>query len=200
MLLALEAVICFTPLGQLRFSPTIVATLGAIPIAITGILLGTAAGAAMGAFGGIFSLCVWTFAPPDPLTAFVFTPFYSLGEIHGNGWSIVISVVPRILVGIVASLVYRVISKSLDNKGKSPNAAYVIAGALASLANTFGVLGGMYLFFGKTYVTAFGMTYKAVLLIIGGLILTNGIPEAIACAIVSVAVCIPIKKIMQKTL
>ncbi|MCX6085113.1 MAG: ECF transporter S component, partial [Caldiserica bacterium] len=90
MLLAIEAVVCFTPLGSLPAIGPIVATLAMVPVIITAILLGTGAGAAMGAFAGLFSLLVWTFTPPSPLVAFVFTPFYTLGTTRGNVWSLVI--------------------------------------------------------------------------------------------------------------
>ena len=69
---------------------------------LTGILLGVGAGAAMGFCAGLFSFIVWTFITPGP-TAFVFTPFVSIGDIHGNGWSLAICFIPRILTGVVAS-------------------------------------------------------------------------------------------------
>ncbi|HBT90992.1 MAG TPA: ECF transporter S component, partial [Ruminococcaceae bacterium] len=76
MLLAIEAVVCFTPLGSLPAVGPLVATLGMVPVIITAIVMGTGAGSAMGAFAGLFSFLVWTFTPP-PLSApmaFVFTP------------------------------------------------------------------------------------------------------------------------------
>ena len=48
ILLALEAIVCFTPLGSLPAIGPIVATLSHIPVIITAIVLGTGAGAAMG--------------------------------------------------------------------------------------------------------------------------------------------------------
>ena len=88
ILLALEVIMCFTPLGSIPIGP-MVATLAMIPVILTGILLGVGAGAAMGFFAGLFSFIVWTFISPGP-TAFVFTPFVSIGDIHGNGWSLVL--------------------------------------------------------------------------------------------------------------
>ncbi|MDR1953124.1 MAG: ECF transporter S component [Clostridiales Family XIII bacterium] len=108
VMLAIEAVICFTPLGSVPLAPPlIVATLGMIPVVITAILLGTGAGALMGFFAGLFSFIVWTFMPPSPIMAFVFTPFYSIGSVSGNFWSIVICFVPRVLVGVVTGVLYR---------------------------------------------------------------------------------------------
>lgn len=198
MLLAIEAVVCFTPLGSLPAVGPIVMTLGMIPVALAGILLGIGAGASMGAFAGLFSFCVWTFTPPAPPMAFIFTPVYSFGEMHGSVWSLVICFVPRILVGVLAAACYQVAAKPLAAKGKSVVPAYIIGAALGSLANTFGVLGGIYLFFGRAYAELIGTTYSLVLLVLGGQVLTSGIPEAILCALVAAGVCGPIKKLVEK--
>jgi len=114
MLLAIEAIVCFTPLGSLPIGP-MVATLGMVPVIITAIILGTPAGTAMGFFTGLFSFLVMTFTPPTPV-AFVFTPFYSIGAVHGNFWSLVICFVPRILVGTVTGLCFSLFSRLKWNK------------------------------------------------------------------------------------
>lgn len=194
MLLAIEAVVCFTPLGSLPAIGPIVATLAMVPVIITAILLGTGAGAAMGAFAGLFSLLVWTFTPPNPLVAFVFTPFYSLGTTHGNIWSLVICFVPRILVGVVAGACFHLFMRLKWKSG----VVYGLSGALGSLMNTFGVLGGIYVFFGHSYATVLGKGFNLLLGLIGLTILTSGIPEAIIGGIAAYAVCRPIQSHMQR--
>jgi uncharacterized membrane protein len=193
MLLAIEAVVCFTPLGSLPAVGPIVATLAMVPVIITAILLGTSAGAAMGAFAGLFSLLVWTFAPPSPLVAFVFTPFYTLGTTHGNVWSLVICFVPRILVGVVAGACFHLFTRLKWKSGVS----YGLSGALGSLANTFGVLGGIYVFFGHNYATVLGKGFDVLLGLIGLTILTSGIPEAVIGGVAAYAVCRPIQRHMK---
>lgn len=194
ILLALEVIMCFTPLGSIPLGP-MVATLAMIPVILTGILLGVKAGAAMGFFAGLFSFIVWTFITPGP-TAFVFTPFVSIGDIHGNGWSLVICFVPRILTGIVAALSAKGFAKLFGYKFSV--FTYGLAGVLGSLTNTFLVLGGVYLFFGQNYATAIGIAYEALLGVIGITILTNGIPEAVVAAITSYAIAFPIRKFVMK--
>lgn len=189
VLLAIEAVFCFTPLGSLPALGPIVATLMMIPVMITAISLGTAAGTLMGGFAGLFSFCVWTFTPPSPVAAFVFTPFYSFGEISGNFGSVLICFVPRILAGTVAGAVYKAFSKAAPEKNIL---GFSISAALGSLVNTFGVVGGIWLFFGDQYAS---LNEKAMLAIAGTTVLTSGIPEAIVCAIVASAVCKPLKSI-----
>lgn len=55
MLLAIEAVFCFTPLGSLPIGP-MVATFAMLPVIVAAILLGTGAGTLMGFFAGAFQL------------------------------------------------------------------------------------------------------------------------------------------------
>jgi len=191
-LLAILAIFCFTPLGALPAFGPIVATLGMIPVIISAQLLGIKAGTAMGFFAGLFSFMVWTFMPPSPIVAFVFTPFYSFGDISGNFGSVLISFVPRILSGTVAGMVYISLSKILPAKNVL---CLSLSAILGSLTNTFGVMGGIWLFFGDQYATIVG---DVMLLIIGTTILTSGIPEAIVSAIASSAVCRPLQLIMTR--
>ena len=181
LLLSIEAIFCFTPLGSLPAFGPIVMTLALIPVVVTTIMLGTEAGSLMGFFAGLFSFVVWTFVPPNPLVAFVFTPFYPLAEYSGNFFSILICFVPRILVGTFTGVVYN----SLKNKWPTKNKSVVaISAVLGSLTNTFGVLGGIWFFFGSIYADLLQGTMLA---IVSAIVLTNGVPEAILTAIVTVA-------------
>ena len=186
VLLAIEAVFCFTPLGSLPALGPIVATLAMIPVIITALLLGVKSGSLMGGFAGLFSLIVWTLAPPSPVVAFVFTPFYSLGEFSGNFGSLLICFVPRILVGTVAGLTYKGLSKAMPDKSAL---CFSLSAALGSLTNTFGVMGGIWLFFGRQYSSIAG---GAMLLLIGSTILFSGIPEAVISAFAASAICKPL--------
>lgn len=192
ILIAVETLFCFTPLGSLPALGPIVATLAMIPVIITALLLGTKAGTAMGAITGLFSFIVWTFTPPSPISAFLFTPFYSLGEFQGNFGSLLICFVPRTLVGFVAGVVYQALSKARPGKDIL---AMGIASALGSLTNTFGVMLGIWLFFGRQYASLIG---TSVLIGIGSTVLTSGIPEAVVAVILCTAVCKPLKVILEK--
>ncbi len=181
ILTAIELIVCFTPLGSLPIGP-IVATLSHIPVIITGVLLGPVAGAYMGAIFGLSSFIVNTMMPT--VTSFIFTPFYSVGQVSGNPWSLVICFVPRILLGVVAGLLFRAIAA----RDKRKYAAYTVSAVAASLVHTVLVLGGLYLFFGRTYAQVIGQEYDVLLGLIGSVVLTNGIPEAILAAVLVVAV------------
>lgn len=194
ILLAIEALFCFTPLGSLPAVGPIVATLGMVPVILTAVVMGTGYGSAMGAFAGLFSFLVWSFAPPNPLTAFLFTPFYSLGQVRGNFWSLVICFVPRILVGVVAGACFRLFVRL-----KWPRAAaYGISGALGSLTNTVLVLGGTYAFFGPAYASVLGQSTDALFGLLALTVLTSGIPEAVVGAIAAYAAGYPIRRYLLR--
>lgn len=193
LLLALEAIFCFTPLGSIPIGP-LVATLAMLPVIVTGILLGPLAGSAMGAAAGLFSFLVWTFMAPNPITAFVFTPAYP----PGNFWSLVICFLPRILTGTVAGLSFRLLSH-LTNRFRFKNGlVYGLSGVLGSMTNTLLVMLGIYLFFGKEYAASLGMSFQLLLGAIGTTIATNGVLEAAVSALVSYGVCFPLNKIMRR--
>lgn len=211
LLIVIEAFFCFTPLGSLPAIGPIVMTLAMIPVIIAGILLGPGTGSILGFIAGLFSCIVWTFMPPNPATAFVFTPFYSLGDLQGNFWSLVICFVPRVLTGTVAGLISKGFTVFFANKEKkaSPDNPYKptkwaniinfsVSAAVGSMINTLLVLGGIYLFFGQPYAAAVDSPYSLLLLLIGGTILSNGIPEAVLAAICAPAICIPVKKMLGR--
>ena len=200
ILLGLEAIFCFVPiLGSIPFTPVVVATTAMIPVIIAALLLGTAAGSFIGFFAGLFSFIVWTFTPPNPAIAFLFSPFYSLGEIQGNFFSLLICFVPRILIGFFAGLLFAGL-KNIMSKNKTAEAVlYALCGVVGSLANTVFVLAGWYLFFAKDIANVF--EWELSMVFNGAIIftfVTNGIPELIISAVVAVGVCMPLKHILTK--
>ena len=199
ILLALEAVFCFTVLGSIPFTPLVVATTAMLPVIITALLLGTGAGMLMGFFAGLFSFIVWTFTPANPAIAFLFTPFYSLGEIHGNFFSLLVCFIPRILIGFFSGIIFTVLRNSMEKNRITETLLYIICGIAGSLANTLFVLAGWYFFFAKQIAAAFQWEVSAVFN--GAIIftfITNGIPELILSAVVAAGVCMPLRKVLKK--
>ncbi len=199
ILLALEAIMCFTPLGSIPIGP-LVATLAMVPVIVTAILLGTKAGAAMGFFTGLFSFAVWTFIMPASPVAFVFTPVGAVGSVHGNFWSLVICFVPRILTGVVAGIIFNSMAHAFAKFKRGHILAYTLSGILGSLTNTILVVAGIYVFFGKTYAGALKQPFEALLGLLGLTVVTNGVLEAVIAGVVAYAVCYPIQKHMKKLL
>ena len=172
----------YIPLGFMN------ATIIHIPVIIGAILLGTARGAFLGGILGLTSMINNKFNPN--LTSFVFSPFYSLGNVHGNFKSLMICFVPRILIGVVAYYVYTGIVKLVKkkNSGKSSVAALAAAGAAGALTNTLLVMNGIYFLFGSSYANAKGIATDALYGVILGVIGTQGVPEAIVAAVLTAAI------------
>ena len=170
----------YIPLGFMN------ATIIHIPVIIGAVLLGPKKGAFLGAVFGLTSMINNTFNPN--LTSFVFSPFYSLGDMHGNAASLVICFVPRILVGVVAYYVYVGVSKLIKSKKNGNAAALAVAGAAGSLTNTLLVMNGIYFLFGESYASAKGIVIDALYGVILGVIGTQGVPEAIVAAVLTAAI------------
>ena len=97
-----------------------------------------------------------------------------------------VSVLPRIIIGIVAYYVYKLTVKLTKNTFISG----WITGIIGSLVNTVGVLGMIYILYGARYAKALGESASAAKTLILTLIATNGIPEAIVGGFVVSAVCV----------
>ncbi|MBQ3086229.1 MAG: ECF transporter S component [Clostridia bacterium] len=193
ILLAIEIIVCFTPLGTIPIG-TLSATLSHVPVIITALTLGFSAGTGMGFAFGMCSFIYWSFVAPG-IFSFIYTPFYSAGEFKGNFWSLVICFVPRILIGIVTYCIANALSKT-----KLPQSiSFGLAGLLGSLTNTLLVLGGVWLFFGTEYFSLVDDgSGKTLPIILGMTVLTNGIPEAVIGALSGALIALPVKKATEK--
>ncbi len=183
LLTALMLVMAFTPLGYIPL-PFMNATTMHIPVIIGACLLGPKMGAVLGGLFGITSVLKATITPT--ITSFVFTPFYSFSpEFHGSWMSLVVAILPRILIGVVAGLLFQGLRKIVHNETIS----LAVSGFVGSMVNTIGVMGLIYLLFGEQYAAAGGKDPALLLGVIMGVIGMNGVPEAIIAAILTTTVC-----------
>lgn len=182
LLTALMLVMAFTPLGYIPL-PFMNATTMHIPVIIGACLLGPKMGGVLGGLFGITSVVRATISPN--LTSFVFTPFYSFSpEFHGSWTSLIVAIVPRILIGVCAGLVFMGLKKLIHNETIS----LAVSGFVGSMVNTIGVMGLIYLLFGEQYATAGGTDPSLLLGVIMGVVGVNGVPEAIIAAVLTAAV------------
>lgn len=182
LLTALMLVMAFTPLGYIPL-PFMNATTMHIPVIIGACLLGPKMGGVLGGLFGITSVVRATISPN--LTSFVFTPFYSFSpEFHGSWTSLIVAIVPRILIGVCAGLVFMVLKKLIHNETIS----LAVSGFVGSMVNTIGVMGLIYLLFGEQYAAAGGTDPSLLLGVIMGVVGLNGVPEAIIAAVLTAAV------------
>lgn len=163
------------------------ATLIHVPVIIGSIMLGPKRGGFLGFVFGCTSLINNTFNPS--LLSFAFSPFYSVGEIGGNFFSLVICFVPRILVGVVPYFVYVGIRKLFGGKKISDWLALPLAGVVGAFTNTLLVMNLIYICFSQEFAAAKEIALDAVYGAILAIIAANGVPEAIVAAVLTTAVC-----------
>jgi uncharacterized membrane protein len=184
ILLSLVPWLGYIPLGAITI------TTMHIPVIIAAILEGPLVGAFVGLIFGLSSLyTAATIFAGMPTAVFFLNPL--------------VSVFPRILIGIVAYYVFIGIKKLIDNKSVS-----TVIGALAgTFTNTIGVLGMIYVLYAEQYVQAMVESAKqsgqtlvvtSALALIFGSVLTNIIAEALLAALISVPVVLAVGKIRKR--
>lgn len=190
---AIIVIMAFVPyLGYINLI-LIKATLIHVPVIIGSIMLGPKKGAFLGFVFGCTSLINNTINPS--LLSFAFSPFYGVGDVGGNFFSLIICFVPRILVGVVPYFVYVGIRKLFKEKGKADYLALPIAGIAGAFTNTFLVMNLIYICFQQQFAAAKDIALDAVYGVILGIIAANGVPEAIVAAVLTTAVC----KVLRST-
>ncbi len=175
---AIIIVLAYTPLGYIPLGAVNATTIH-IPVIIGGIVLGWKKGGLLGFIFAMTSFLNASFLKPG-VTSFLFTPLQPLG----NGYSLLICFVPRILIGITAYLVFKAVMKLIHNE----TAALALAGVLGSMINTILVMGGAYLFFAQPYAEALKISVNGVAAAILAIVVGNGIPEAICAGVLTVGI------------
>lgn len=180
MLSAIIIVMTFVPyVGYINYGALSI-TLIHIPVIIGACVLGIKGGGVLGAVWGISCIIKAVFAPPSPLEGIIFK-------------NPVIALIPRVFAGIMAGLVFSLISKKTEKK----NIGSILAAIVTCLFNTILVMGGIYLLYGAEYGSELGIASVN----FGGL--TNYILAAFGInavleIVVGVAVSVPISAALRK--
>lgn len=149
----------------------IVPTLLHIPVIIGSIVLGVRKGAFLGLVMGLISVINSTIVTLP--SSFMFSPLQPVpGTNHGSIWALVIAIVPRVLVGILPALVYRL----AQNRFGAGLAAFV-----GTATNTLLVLSFIFLFFHDVTKQTFGA-------LLASIITGNSIAEVIIAVILTMAI------------
>lgn len=151
-----------------------------VPVIIGAILEGPLVGAFIGLIFGLFSLYTAAITPIPIAFAFL---------------NPLVSVVPRILIGIVSYYVYKLFMGLLSKKSQS--ASIGIAAAAGTLTNTIGVLGMIYILYAKRFVEAIGLNDVSPLIVISGLAFPNLPFEIAGAVLIAIPVVIAIKKVRK---
>lgn len=170
---AIVVVLASTPLGFVPIGP-IMATTIHIPVVIGAIVGGPLVGALVGLFFGLTSFSRAILTP-------TITSFVNLNPL--------LSIVPRVLFGLLTGLLYQAIRERSKNK----TLATVVATAFGCLFHTTAYLTTMYFLFGSAYMTAIGQDPALAAKFLATVGLTNGIPEMILAVILA----LPITKVIQ---
>ena len=155
-------------IGYIPIGPT-KATIMHIPVIIGAIIEGPVVGATIGLIFGLTSL--W-----NAMTQPTITSIFFLNPL--------VSILPRVLIGVVAYYVYQGIYKI----SKKVYAAGFMAGLVGSLANTVGVLGMIYVLYADKYMERIGQAGADAGKWLFTLAATNGVPEALVAALIVSAV------------
>ncbi len=165
LLSAIAIVMSIVPgLGYIYIG-VIKATFMHIPVIIAAIVEGPIAGAIVGLIFGISSLIINLSGPLAPI---FINPL--------------VSVFPRVMIGIISAYVYRwiKISKMSDRqsfKKARARLAVPVAAAVGTMVNTAGVLGMIYLVSSRQFAEINGVTMANMGKILVGVALTNGVAE-----------------------
>lgn len=159
---ALIILLTFTPIGYIAIPALgISATIIHLPVIIGAVVLGPRDGAILGGVWGITALIRAAVMPNGPLDMLFVNPL--------------VSVVPRILVGLCAAWVFRGLMKLLQKHPHGDLPAAAVAGAAGALTNTILVLGILCLCYRSQMLGSGNGT--TIGLIIGTILTFNGLIE-----------------------
>lgn len=175
LLSAISIMLSMIPLGYIQIGPLAITTM-CIPVMIGGIIEGPMVGMVVGLIFGLTSM-FRGMAGMAGVTGFVFI-------------NPLVSVLPRIFIGLVAYYSFKLSMKIIKNTYVSG----LIAGGMASITNTVGVLGMIYVLYAAEYAKALGQSAGTAKALLMGIATTNGIAEALGGALVVSAVVVVLKK------
>ncbi len=176
----LALTIVFVALTAVPTASATMAFLIFIPTIITSIVMGPRAGALMGFLAGATTMLRAILAPLSPFDAFFINPL--------------ISILPRIFIGITPFLIYKLI-KSLIKNETGDKFAIILAGATGAITNTALVMTMLYIIYAQQVVDMIGVGFKVFLI---SIITTNALIEAVVAAILTIPAVIAYRKISKQ--
>lgn len=157
--------------------PVIKATTMHILVILGAILLGPSAGAVL---GGLFGLCsIWINTTSPGLLSFAFSPFMTTEGLPGVLKSLWIALGCRILFGLVAGWLWKLVKKII----KQDYIALPVTAVVSTMFHTIFVMGSVYFLLAEQYAEAKNVAVTAVFGLVIGTVTASGIPEAIVAAV-----------------
>ncbi len=159
------------------------ATILHVPVIIGAVLAGPRVGMMVGFIFGVFSMFQAVTAPTSVMSIFL-NPFV-------DPRNLITVMVPRILIGLTAYLVYRFMIG-----GKTLRMA--LAAICGSMVNTVLFMSCIYIFHAEEFAAAQNMSVDVVWNIVVGICISNGIPEALVAAAITVPVVLAVQKAQKR--
>lgn len=176
MLSSISIVLGLTGYGFIAL-PTIKATILHVPVVIGAIIEGPVVGALIGLIFGLFSI-LQNMTNPSVLSFAFYNPL--------------VSVLPRILIGIVSYYAYKLI------RFKSHALRIGIGAAAGTITNTVGVLSMIYVFYAARYAEINGVSVSGAAKLILGIAVVQGIPEIILAVMVTIPAVLALNAIRNR--
>lgn len=183
MLCGLTLVLQITGIGLIPL-PLIKATTMHIPVILGAILLGPTAGCVLGAVFGLCSIWTNTFTPS--VLSFAFSPVlaFEVGGLFSAVCATWTALGCRILLGLFAGWLWKLLKKVCTNDFL----ALPITSAVATIFHSLMVMSSIAVMFGQQYAEVKNVAIEAVFGVAMGVVLSSGIPEAIAAILLVTAV------------
>lgn len=151
-----------------------------ITVIVATFVLGIKDGMIVGGIWGLVRMIKAYTLPASPLDLLLFT-------------NPLIALVPRILIGLTAGLVFQFFHKKGNIKR-----GMVIGSVVGSLTNTLLVLGFIALLFGQEYSEALGVPATNLMGVLATVVATSGIAEAVVAAILAPVISNALIKVKRK--
>ena len=166
-------------LGNIPIGPLSI-TLIHITVIVAAIVLGPVQGMIIGGIWGMITFVRAFIWPTSPLAVICFT-------------NPLISVLPRILVGVVAGYGFLWMKKHVSERK-----SMVIAAMAGSMTNTLLVLGQIYLSYHNQAPRLYAVDVRQLLPYLLGVVGTNGIPEMLVAAVSVPLIATALLKVLKK--
>lgn len=178
MMVALLMIQTFVPIfGYIPLGPIDI-TIVHITVILSAVLFGLRTGAIVGTIWGLLSM-LRAFLQPTPFNIIFLNPL--------------ISVVPRMLVGLISALAFKFLKDKFSKR-----LSYAITAGIGSLTNTVLVLSAIYFFASEVYANALGISETALLGALGTIVVTNGLIEVVASIIILPLIAISLEKVLKR--
>lgn len=175
LLAAITVVLGMTGWGFIPIPP-IHATILHVPTIIGGLLEGPRVGAMVGFIFGAYSM-IQNMVSPNVMSFAFLNPL--------------VSVLPRLLLGPVAYMIYKLLPFKSE---KLTGVRIAVSAFLATATHTVMVMSAIYFLYGQSYAQSQGIPEAKVAGILIGVGLTHGIPEAALAAVVATPIVLMVRK------